>query len=294
MAGGCQGRPRSKGGSPGADYPGQLRVETRTAIIVAMSVFVIRQIPGKSCTGVLQAALPPSPTGNRTAGSTRTRSIAVYGKRKTSTHLGVDTYPYLATLPEYGVGGMFIFGLKASGSARSGVIAVSNEDAEALGRYLLEAVEALTGLSQSRHGTAALAYSAAPAPAWPGSLLRADPAATLTQTPEYPAAGRVPLFAPAGVVVPSYGCAFELPYRMGLPMLERSPWDDWPHLSLRGYARGGGRTEPVYVISVSGTDPAGPWGKLYADFAMPLGDLAQFAHAVLDAVTEYSGRLTDR
>jgi hypothetical protein len=103
----------------------------------------------------------------------------------------------------------------------------------------------------------------------------------------------VPPFALASVIVPSYGCNFELPHRRGFPGLEER-WHDWGDVCLRGYALGGGSEKPVYVLAFGSTDLGKRGARLFAEFTMPLVDLADFAHALLDAVTEYTGRTTDR
>ena len=258
-----------------------------TCYYQVMSVFVTRNnvlYPGIVAFG---------PVSVQAGGDPRTGTIAVYGRRKTSTHIAVDAAPYLAASAGQGAGGMFVFRVAASGTARDAGLAASSEDAERLGHYLLAVCEALTGAAQPRHNTATLAAHASAAPAYPVSQLSCALAAPLTATAQYRAAGLVPPFALASVIVPSYGCHFELPHRRGFPNLEER-WHDWGDVCLRGYARGGGNDQPVYVLAFGSANLGGRGARLFAEFAMPLADLADFAHALLDAVSEYTGRATDR
>jgi hypothetical protein len=108
-----------------------------------------------------------------------------------------------------------------------------------------------------------------------------------------PAQGDVPPFAPAQVTVPSYSCAFGLPTRRGVSGGYFEP-DGSSEPALRGYLRGGGVPAPVYVFQMSSANLQDKRAHLMGEIPLPLQDLEDFAHALLDAVTEFSGRSTDR
>ena len=263
-----------------------------------MSVIVRRETYSHSLVAVYPGTFASHPAIQITPHPRQTTSSIEIPGYKGLLSFVVETEPQVgASLRNPLNAGLFKLGMYgAGGSHKKGAyLFASLEDIEALGHYLLDVLYRVSGRKTNRANSAGLvrATTTAPVCALAPGLFQCNPISSLIPTSTLPAQGDVPPFAPAQVTVPSYSCAFGLPTRRGVSGGYFEP-DGSSEPALRGYLRGGGTAAPVYVLQMSSANLQDKRAHLMGEIPLPFQDLEDLAHALLDAVTEYSGHSTDR